>query len=98
MVQWLIVGGSLDGTWHEGDTDRPSIELVKRTPLPVSALVEAVSEPAPGHKRELYTRRTWRSDDREWVIWGEYGLSDADIFRRLLNHYRPPKAADEAGR
>jgi hypothetical protein len=87
-MKHLIVGGTHDGEWVDGDSLAPTMEMTEKAPLSAAAYY-ADAPVIVAVRREVYTRRLWRCGSDEWIIWGEESMTDADVFRRLLRNYRP---------
>lgn len=88
MTKSLIVGGPHDGDWIDVEEARRYLTLAVcavNDPVTIDCTPPAIVET----KRAHYTRRKWRSGDKQWLIWAPPELSDIEVMDKLLHGYRP---------
>ncbi len=90
--QFLCVGGPRDGSVESIPDDRNSIYFSDQSIANVSASWPASFDTMTLVRKEThYTRRAVRSLDQVFEVFAEAHLSDADVIRLLIDHYRPPR-------
>lgn len=84
MSKSLYVGGPADGEWIETADLHHRVEMVKRTPIPISAY--AAGKVVPVHKdvaRENYYRCSIAG------VMRHERLTDDEVLKKLVDGYKP---------